>query len=117
MDKYGFESYYDASFTLTRSKLGETLDVPLNAISFGDLAWTGYPYEMFHENGKQVRDASPFKTTFICTLSGGAFGYIPSQLGYSHGGYETHNCRFVSGTGEQLAQESVKLLEACKNAN
>ena len=117
MEKYGFDGYYDASFTVVRSELGETLDVPLNAVSFGDLAWTGYPYEMFHENGKEVRDASPFKTTFICSLSGGAFGYIPSQLGYSHGGYETYNCRFVGGTGEQLAQESVKLLEACKNAN
>lgn len=116
MAKYGFDGYYDASFTVVRSELGESLDVPLNAVSFGDLAWTAYPYEMFHENGKEVRDASPFKTTFICTLSGGAFGYIPSQLGYSHGGYETYNCRFVGGTGEQLAQESIRLLNECKNA-
>ena len=116
MAKYGFESYYDASFTVVRSELGEALDVPLNAVSFGDLAWAAYPYEMFHENGKEVRDASPFKVTFICTLSGGAFGYIPSQLGYSHGGYETFNCRFVGGTGEELAQESIRLLNECKKA-
>ena len=116
MEKYGFNGYYDASFTVVRSELGETLDVPLNAISFGDLAFAAYPYEMFHVNGKEVRDASPFKTTFICTLSGGAFGYIPSALGYSHGGYETYNCRFVGGTGEQLAQESVRLLNECKKA-
>ncbi len=117
MEKYGFDGYYDTSFTVVRSELGETLDVPLNAVSFGDVAFAAYPYEMFHENGKEVRDASPFKTTFICSLSGGAFGYIPSALGYSHGGYETYNCRFVGGTGEQLAQESVKLLNACKTAN
>ena len=116
MAKYGFDGYYDASFTVVRSELGESLDVPLNAVSFGDLAWTAYPYEMFHENGKAVRDASPFKVTFICTLSGGAFGYIPSELGYSHGGYETYNCRFVGGTGEQLAQESIRLLNECKKA-
>lgn len=116
MQKYGFDGYYDASFTVVRSELGETLDVPLNAVSFGDLAWAAYPYEMFDTNGKEVRDGSPFKTTFICTLSGGAFGYIPSQLGYSHGGYETYNCRFVGGTGEQLAQESIRLLNECKKA-
>ena len=116
MAKYGFDGNYDASFTVVRSELGETLDVPLNAISFGDLAFAAYPYEMFHVNGKEVRDASPFKTTFICTLSGGAFGYIPSALGYSHGGYETYNCRFVGGTGEQLAQESIRLLNECKKA-
>ena len=117
MQKYGFDGYYDTAFTVVRSELGETLDVALNAVSFGDIAFAAYPYEMFDTNGKEVRDASPFKTTFICTLSGGAFGYIPSQLGYSHGAYETYNCRFVGGTGEQLAQESVKLLEACKNAD
>ncbi len=116
MAKYGFDGYYDTSFTIVRSELGATLDVPLNAISFGDIAFAAYPYEMFDTNGKEVRDASPFKTTFICTLSGGAFGYIPSQLGYSHGGYETYNCRFVGGTGEALAQESIRLLNLCKNA-
>jgi len=116
MEKYGFDGYYDASFTVTRSKLGESMDVALNAIAFGDVAFTGYPYEMFHENGKEVRDASPYKMTFICSLSLGAFGYIPSALGYSHGGYETYNCRFVGGTGEQLAQESVRLLNECKSA-
>ena len=116
MAKYGFDGNYDASFTVVRSELGETLDVALNAISFGDIAFAGYPYEMFDTNGKEVRDASPFKTTFICSLSLGAFGYIPSALGYSHGGYETYNCRFVGGTGEQLAQESVRLLNECKQA-
>ncbi len=117
MEKYGFDGNYDASFVLVRSKLGETLDAPLNAISFGDIAFTGSPYEMFDTNGKEIRDGSPFKMTFVCSLSLGALGYIPSALGYSHGGYETYNCRFVSGTGEELAQESVRLLNECKNAN
>ena len=116
MAKYGFDGNYDASFTIVRSELGETLDVPLVAVSFGDLAFAAFPYEMFDTNGKEVRDGSPFKTTFICTLSGGALGYIPSALGYSHGGYETYNCRFVGGTGEQLAQESIRLLNECKKA-
>ena len=116
MAKYGFDGYYDASFTVVRSELGETLDVPLNAISFGDLAFAAYPYEMFHENGKEVRDASPFKTTFICTLSGDALGYIPSALGYSNGGYETFNCRFAPGSGEEFANESIRLLNECKKA-
>ena len=115
MGQYGFDSHFEASFVVTRSKLGETLDVPLTALSFGELAFTGHPYEMFHENGKEVRDGSPFKTTFICSLSGDALGYIPSALGYSNGGYETFNCRFAAGTGEELAQEAIRLLKECKN--
>ena len=104
MEKYGFDGQYDASFTVTRSKLEATKDVPLNAIAFGELAFTGNPYEMFDTNGKEIRDASPFKTTFICTLSGGANGYVPSALGYSHGGYETYNCLYLAGSGEIFAQ-------------
>jgi hypothetical protein len=116
MAKYGFDSHYEPAFIVTRSRLGETLEVPLTAISFGDIAFTAFPYEMFHENGKQVRDGSPFKMTFICTLSGDALGYVPSAIGYQNGGYETFNCRFAPGSGEEFANESIRLLNLCKNA-
>ncbi|MBE6712162.1 MAG: hypothetical protein E7580_01435 [Ruminococcaceae bacterium] len=116
MAQYGFDSHFEPAFIVTRSRLGETLDIPMTAVSFGEIAFTGHPYEMFHENGKEVRDGSPFKTTFICSLSGDALGYIPSALGYSNGGYETFNCRFAAGTGEELAQEAIRLLNQCKNA-
>lgn len=116
MAQYGFDSHYEPAFIVTRSRLGETLDVPLTAISFGELAFCGFPYEMFHENGKQVRDGSPFKTTFICSLSGDALGYVPSALGYQNGGYETFNCRFAPGSGEEFANEAIRLLNLCKNA-
>ncbi len=116
MAQYGFDSHFEPAFIVTRSRLGETLEVPLTAISFGDLAFAAFPYEMFHENGKQVRDGSPFKTTFICTLSGDALGYVPSAIGYQNGGYETFNCRFAPGSGEEFANESIRLLNLCKNA-
>ena len=115
MAKYGFDSHFEPAFIVTRSRLGETLDIPMTAVAFGEIAFTGHPYEMFHENGKEVRDLSPYKTTFICTLSGDALGYIPSALVYSNGGYETFNCRFAAGTGEELVQEAVRLLNECKN--
>ena len=115
MAKYGFDSHFQPAFIVTRSRLGETLDVPLTAIGCGDLAFAAFPYEMFHENGKQVRDGSPYKMTFICTLSGDALGYVPSALGYQNGGYETFNCRFAPGSGEEFANESVRLLNLCKN--
>ncbi len=117
MAKYGFDNYYEPAFIVTRSRLGETVEVPLTAISFGDVAFCGFPYEMFHENGKEVRDGSPFKVTFICTLSGDALGYVPSAIGYKNGGYETFNCRFAPGSGEEFANESIRLLNECKNAN
>lgn len=70
---------------------------------------------MFDTNGKEVRDASPYKMTFISSLTGGGFGYIPSAYAFPHGGYEVYVTRFVMGTGEALVQESLKLLNQCKN--
>ena len=117
MARYGFDSHFQPAFIVTRSRLGETLDVPLTAIGCGDLSFAAFPYEMFHENGKQVRDGSPYKMTFICTLSGDALGYVPSAIGYKNGGYETFNCRFAPGSGEEFANESIRLLTECKKAN
>ncbi len=111
----GFDSKWDASYTVLRASLGETQTLPFNAITFGDIAFSTAPYEMFDTNGKDVRDASPFKTTFICTLSGGHFGYLPSALAYPHGGYEVVVSHFVGGTAETFAGEMIRLLNACKD--
>ena len=117
MAKYGFDSHYEPAFIVTRSRLGETVDVPLTAISFGEIAFAAFPYEMFDTNGKQVRDGSPFKTTFICSLTNGAMGYVPSAYAFPHGTYEVLACAYVPGTGEQISGELVKMLNECKSAS
>ena len=88
--------------------------IPFGAITCGDLGFVSAPYEMFDTNGKEIRDASPCKTTFVCTLSGGGFGYVPSAFAFPHGGYEVNNCQFVEGSGEEFAREFVRLLTECK---
>ncbi|MBR5295295.1 MAG: hypothetical protein IKU24_01745, partial [Clostridia bacterium] len=117
MKKYNIESDLEIQMTLRHQSLPETLEVPFTAISFGDIAFCSVPYEMFDTNGKQVRDGSPFKTTFVCTLAGGALGYVPSELGYKNGSYETFNCAFVPGSGEEFANEIIRLLNECKSGN
>ncbi len=89
--------------------------IPFSAITCGDLGFIAAPYEMFDTNGQEIRAASPCKTTFICTLTGGGFGYVPSALAFPHGGYEVNNCQFVEGSGEEFAKEFVRLLNECKN--
>ncbi len=114
MKKYGFGNKYDASFTIVRSRMPETLPVPLTAITFGDVAFCGAPYEMFDQSGIEIREGSPCKTTFVCTINGGHHGYMPSDLAYSHGAYETFACRYVRGTAEQFVSEIVRLITECK---
>ena len=72
---------------------------------------------MFDTNGKEVRDGSPFKATYICSLANGSYGYVPSILAFPHGSYEVLACQYVPGTGEQISGELVKMLGECKSAS
>ncbi|MBQ3075435.1 MAG: hypothetical protein IJC26_05145 [Clostridia bacterium] len=118
LKKYGFETKYDASHTISRNReKGDTEDVNFSAIAFGDVAFTAFPYEMFDTNGKEVRVASPYKMTFICSLTNGSMGYMPSALAFTNGSYEVLSCPYVPGCGEEFAQEMIRLLNICKNEN
>ncbi len=114
--KIGFDSKYEASGILRRNKeLGETEDVPLNCITFGDLAFAAFPFEQFDTSGKAIRDTSPFKMTFINGLSGGTYGYMPTLEAFPHGGYEVVVCPYEPGCAELFVAEMQTLLNKCKN--
>lgn len=95
--------------------MGETEDVKLSCVTFGDIAFTAFPYEMFDKNGKDCRKDSPFKMTFVCSLTNGGHGYIPTKEAFPHGSYEVYVTRYVQGTGEALVDKMVSLLNDCKN--
>ncbi|MBE6712164.1 MAG: hypothetical protein E7580_01445 [Ruminococcaceae bacterium] len=113
--KYGFLNKYEPTSIVARNTTyGATEDVPLSAIAFGDIAFTAFPYEMFDTNGKECRDASPYDMTFVLSLAGGGYGYIPSAFAYPHGGYEVSICRFTEGCGEAFVATMLNLLNQCK---
>ena len=115
LKEYGFSTKYEPGMVIKRNtELGDTEDVPLSCITFGDVAFAAFPYEMFHENGKQCRDASPFKMTFINSLAGGGYGYIPTKEAFPHGGYEVGVCRYTEGCGEAFVADMLTLLNQCK---
>ena len=88
--------------------------VNFSAFTIGDIGFVAAPYEMFDTNGQEVRAASPCKTTFVCSLTNGGFGYVPAAYAYPHGAYEVEITQFREGSGEEFAQELVRLLNACK---
>ena len=112
LEKYGFNSVYKAGALIARVKLPETKQIPMWTLSMGDVAFVGAPYEMFDTNGLQIKDASPFRMTFIMTLTNDGYGYMPSKLGFEHGGYSADTCRFKPGIGELLAENYIALLES-----
>lgn len=115
LENSDFYDSFHASCVYTAATTG-TINVPLTAITCGDLAFCAFPYEMFDTNGKECREASPFKTTFICSLTGDALRYIASAESYKNGGYEVYSGRFRPGSGEEFVREMLRLLNECKNA-
>ena len=115
-EKYGIHSAYHANSILRRINMPEYKDVEMHAFSIGDLAFVTAPYEMFDVNAKQVRDRSPFRTTFVASCANDVNNYSPSSLGYFHGCYESDNSLFHPGTGEELALKYVEMLKELYNA-
>jgi len=113
IDLYGFHSRYQASGIIAGMSADYT-EFPLAAISCGDIVFCAFPYEMWDTNGKECRDASPFKVTFISSLTNGGVGYIPAAHAFPNGGYEVYSCRFKPGCGEEFVAEMLRLLADCK---
>ncbi len=117
MKEYGFGSRRWVQGTIDRSEYKDEQMIPFHAISFGDIAFSTSPIEQFDKNAKDVREASPFAMTFTCSLTDGHYGYVPTKEAFSHGGYEVSVCRYVPGSGEEFANEQIRLLNLCKNAD
>lgn len=86
-------------------------DIQIYAFSFGDIAFTLAPYEMFTENGQTIKKESPFKMTFVSTCSTGSIGYLPSAYAFEYDAYETSITKYAKGTAEGITQEHIKILK------
>ena len=83
----------------------------LRAFRVGPVGFTTGTYEMFCDHALYVKENSPFDITFIIT---GCGGYIGNKASFEYRSYETDTGMFASGTGEKMAEEYVKLLNAVK---
>ena len=113
--KYGINSQYHANgivnkYTMSQKNPNYTIE-EIYAFSIGDVGFALAPYEMFSENGLQIKEGSPFKMTVIATCANDGVGYIPSELFYEMGSYEVNCGIFAKGTGEQLATMYIAMLE------
>ena len=108
---YGINSPYHAGSIITKAGMPNTYTMEIAAVSIGDFGIACAPFEMFDENGRYIKENSPFGATFVMELCNGSNGYIPSEEGYRIRCYEANTGKFKPGTGEIVADEYVKLLE------
>jgi len=104
--------FLSAGLSRTLQGGGETLPTEVSVATFGqDVALVFLPGEIFTELGLAIKQASPFRTTFIVELSNGVETfYVPNQHAYAGGGYEPTNSLVQPGSGERLVEAAVTLL-------
>jgi hypothetical protein len=93
---------------------GQPIEAEVQVFGLGDVGIVGLPGEIFVELGMEIKKRSPFKTTFILTLSNSSIGYIPNAEAFDYGAYEVEVSRIAKGEGERLVESAVKLLERMK---
>lgn len=108
---HGVRSIYHANAIAIRSAMPELQELELYAVSLGDLAFVTVPFEMFDTNGMEIKDGSPFSTTFVLTCANNNFNYLPSKLAWQHGGYEVDAALFQCGTAEELVENYLAMLD------
>ena len=104
-------------FAQQRRKLqdhqGEERETWVQAVAIGDVAIVGVPAEYFTSLGVDIKKRSPFKHTYIASLSNDWIGYLPDREGHRLGGYQTWtglHSYAEPGTGERVADEAVEIL-------
>ena len=71
------------------------------------------PGEIFTEIGQSIIARSPFRHTLFAGYANGTIGYVPTRAAYAEGGYEvTHACQVAPDAGEQIEEESLRLLRS-----
>ena len=110
----GFASVYEARAIYGRSKLPETQDVELAAMTLGEIAFIFASFEMFSDTGRYIREYSPFGTTFIATQALNTHSYIPSDIAFKIGCYEAYASQFQQGTAKLIADTYLNTLNELK---
>lgn len=114
LKQYGFNSYLHANQIRNRARLGATLDMELDVVCAGDIAFATAPYEMFNSNGRYVKDNSPFELTFMMAYCNGSNSYIADEKAFAYDCYEVNSRRFPKGAAEEIAATHVTLLNQLK---
>jgi len=67
----------------------DEIDIVMQTFGIGDLGVAAIPFETFAETGIEIKERSPFKSTFTIELANGYHGYLPNPEQHELGGYET----------------------------
>jgi len=90
-------------------------------VSLDSLAIVPFPFEVFCKIALSLAEKSPYKNTLLFGLTGGSFGYLPTEEQIPYGGYEVGSFRaatipgFIESTDKHVVKENVRLLNTLYN--
>lgn len=85
----------------------DSIEAEIVGIRIGDCVIISAPVEMLTEVGKNIKEKSPYKYTFISAFSNGYMHYGPPERYYELDGYEVTEC--FLGPGWQKLYEDAAL--------
>lgn len=88
-------------------------EVPVMAITIGDLCIVSLPGEIFVELGLAIREGSRHPMTAVVGLANDHIGYVPDEKGFKEGNYESWRDTVswtAPGSGEVLVDAALSLM-------
>ncbi len=83
------EKIYADRITQLETEWPDDIDIVVQTLRIGDLGIAAIPFETFAETGLEIKEKSPFGSTFTIELANGGYGYLPTPEQHMLGGYET----------------------------
>ena len=100
-----------------KSSKGNPGQIEFYALAAGDISFVNAPYEMFDTTAMAIKNNTPYKMTFVITVSNGEMGYMPTQECWDYPGcYEVGMCYFERGTAEIMEQAFLDTLNSLHGA-
>ena len=87
-----------------------TIPAEVQGIRIGDCVLISSPAEVLVEIGFNVKKASPYKHTFIASISNGYVHYSPPAEYYGRGGYEVTECLLAEKWQEVYEKKAEEII-------
>jgi hypothetical protein len=87
-----------------------TISAEVQGIKIGDCVLISSPAEVLVEIGLNVKKASPYKHTFIASITNGYLHYSPPMEYYRRGGYEVTECLLAPQWQELYEKKAQEII-------
>lgn len=90
-------------------KPAQDFKMRLSAIKIGDVVLTGIAQE-FNEIGIKIKEASPYKYTFVVDHCNASSEYVPTDEAFKLGGYEVMKTRLMPGAEKIIIKNILDMI-------